>query len=85
MSGEHQREPTSEPQGLITLMNLKMSLYNIETREGKDGKTYIMEYSPRCGGNRLSECLKYATGIKLIENTVRAAIGMSIAGIGKII
>jgi biotin carboxylase len=53
------------------------SVYNIETRVGKDGKAYIMELSPRGGGNRLSEMLKYATGVNLIKNAVRAAVGMN--------
>ncbi len=81
MSVEHQKELKSEIQRLIRLLGLKSSIYNIETREGIDGKAYIMECSPRGGGNRLAECLEYATGVKLIENTVRAAMGMEIIGI----
>lgn len=81
MTEEHQQELASELQRLITLLNLKTSVYNIETREGTDGKAYIMECSPRGGGNRLSECLEYATGVKLVENAVRAAVGMPIVGI----
>ena len=76
MTEEHQKELASELQRLITLLNLKTSVYNIETREGTDGKAYIMECSPRGGGNRLSECLEYATGVKLVENAVRAALGL---------
>ena len=34
-----------------------------------------MECSPRGGGNRLAEMLRYATGVDLIKNAVRAAIG----------
>jgi len=64
-----------ELQRLITLLNLTTSIYNIETREGVDGKPYIMEVSPRGGGNRLSEMLKYATGIDLITNAIKMAIG----------
>lgn len=81
MTEEHQKELASELQRLITLLNLKTSVWNIETREGTDGKAYIMECSPRGGGNRLSECLEYATGVKLVENAVRAAVGMPIVGI----
>ena len=81
MTEEHQKELASELQRLITLLNLKTSVYNIETREGTDGKAYIMECSPRGGGNRLSECLEYATGVKLVENAVRAAIGLPVVGI----
>lgn len=72
---EHQKELTSEIQRLITLLDLKSSIYNIETRECVDGKAYIMECSPRGGGNRLAEMLRYATDVDLITNAVRAAIG----------
>jgi hypothetical protein len=34
-----------------------------------------MEVSPRGGGNRLSEMLRYSTGVDMISNAVRAAIG----------
>ncbi len=71
-----QQELKSEIQRLIKLLNLGTSIYNIETREGVDGKAYIMECSPRGGGNRLAECLEYATGVRLVENAVRAALGM---------
>ena len=37
-----------------------------------------MEFSPRGGGNRLSECIKYATGVDLIEGAVKAAMGMTV-------
>ncbi len=81
MTAEHQRELASEIQRLIRLLGLGTSLYNIETREGMDGKAYIMECSPRGGGNRLAECLEYATGVKLVENAVRAAVGLPIVGV----
>ncbi len=81
MTDAHQRELASELQRLITLLGLKTSIYNIETREGVDGKAYIMECSPRGGGNRLAECLEYATGVKLVENAVRAAMGMPVIGV----
>ena len=42
----------------------------------KEGKAYIMECSPRGGGNRLSEMLKLSQGTDLIENTVRSSLGL---------
>ena len=78
MTEEHQKELTGEIQRLIKLLGLGTSIYNIETREGTDGKAYIMECSPRGGGNRLAECLEYATGVKPVENAVRAAMGMPV-------
>lgn len=76
-----QKELRSELQRLFDLLDMKTSVFNIETRLGVDGKTYIMEVSPRGGGNRLSEMLRYATGTDLITNTVRAAVGMPVEGI----
>ena len=37
-----------------------------------------MELSPRGGGNRLAEVLRYATGVDLITNALRAAVGMEV-------
>jgi carbamoylphosphate synthase large subunit len=66
---------TSEIQRLITLLGLKTVVYNIETRIGKNGKPYIMELTPRGGGNRLCEMLSYATGIDMITAITRAIVG----------
>lgn len=81
ISEEHQKELASEIQRLITLLGLKSSIYNIETRECIDGKAYIMECSPRGGGNRLAEMLRYATGVDLIKAAVLAAIGEEITDV----
>ena len=40
-----QRELRSEIQRLIKELNLGTSLYNVETRQGLDGKPYIMIYT----------------------------------------
>lgn len=81
MPEQAQKELRSELQRLFTLLDLKTSVFNIETRLGTDGKPYIMEVSPRGGGNRLSEMLQYASGTDLIKNTVKAAVGLPIEGI----
>ncbi len=65
----------SEIQRLITLLGLKTVVYNIETRIGTNGKPYIMELTPRGGGNRLCEMLRYATGVDLITAITRAIVG----------
>lgn len=72
---------TSEIQRLITLLGLKTSVYNIETRIGTNGKPYIMELTPRGGGNRLCEMLRYATGVDMITAITRAMVGDSINNI----
>lgn len=75
MPGEAQKELRSEIQRLIKLLHLGTCIYNIEARVATDGKPYIMELSPRGGGNRLSEVLKLATGQDLIANNIRGALG----------
>ena len=78
MSDEHQEELKNEIQRLIKLLGMKTAVYNIETRESTNGKAYIMELSPRGGGNRLAECLRYATGVDMITNMVKYSVGMPI-------
>lgn len=76
MQIRYQRELRKELQRLMTLLNMKTGIYNIETRVGKDGKAYIMEVSPRGGGNRLAEMVDIAGGTHLVENSVRSAVGL---------
>lgn len=75
---EAEAELSKELQRLITLLGMKTTVYNVETRVGTDGKPYIMEISPRGGGNRLSEMMRYATGVDMITGAVRAAVGDSV-------
>lgn len=65
-----------EIQRLISLLKLKTSVFNIEVRECENGKPFIMELTPRGGGNRLSEMIEIGTGANIINNAVRAAVGM---------
>lgn len=65
----------SELQRLLTLLHMQTSVYNIETRIGTNGKPYIMEVSPRGGGNRLAEMARMGTGVDMITACVRAAVG----------
>lgn len=71
----------SEIQRLLSLLKMETSVYNIETRIGIDNKPYIMELTPRGGGNRLSEMLRYATGVDLIKACVCASVGDDVSEI----
>lgn len=81
MTAEQEAELTSEIQCLLKLLGMRTSIYNIETRVGTNGKPYIMEVSPRGGGNRLAEMLRFATGVDLITNAVRAAVGDEVVAV----
>ena len=81
MTREQESELTLEIQRLITLLGMRTSIYNVETRVGKNGKCYIMEVSPRGGGNRLAEMLRMATGVDMITAAVKAALGENVTDI----
>ncbi len=66
---------TSEIQRLITLLHLNTAVFNIEVRVSTSGMPYIMELTPRGGGNRLCEMLRYATGVDMITAITRAIVG----------
>lgn len=70
---------TAETQRLISLLGMKTNIYNIETRVGTNGKPYIMELTPRGGGNRLCEMLRYATGVDMITAMTRYIVGDSVS------
>lgn len=72
---EQEEYLTSEIQRLIMLLNLKTCVYNIEVRVAPNGRPYIMELTPRGGGNRLCEMLRYATGVDMITAITRAMVG----------
>lgn len=75
MGENNQLELSQELQRLVALLGMKNGIFNIETRVAANGKAYIMEVTPRGGGNRLAELLQYSTGVPLIENAVRACVG----------
>ena len=72
---EEEEYLTKEIQRLITLLGMKTSVFNIETRVSPNNKPYIMELTPRGGGNRLCEMLRYATGVDMITAITRAMVG----------
>lgn len=78
LTKEQEAYLTSEIQRLITLLGMKTNVYNIETRVGTNGKPYIMELTPRGGGNRLCEILRYATDVDMITAITRYIVGDSV-------
>lgn len=78
ISENHRKDLMEELQRLMKLLHMGTSIYNVEVRECTDGRAYIMEVSPRGGGNRLAEMLKHVAGIDLVEYAVKAALGEKI-------
>lgn len=65
----------SEIQRLFTLLNLKTGAYNFDIRIDKDKNVFLMEIGARNGGNLIPQVIKYATGVDMVEYTIKAAMG----------
>lgn len=78
MEQKYQEEIKSELQRLFTLLGVTTGLFNVECRVCTNGKAYLMEVSPRAGGNRLAEMLNYAADVNINAAETRKALGLSI-------
>lgn len=76
MSSVHQAEVRSELQRLFTLLGVTTGLFNVECRVCTNGKVYLMEVSPRAGGNRLAEMLNIAADVNIIEAEVAKSLSL---------
>lgn len=81
MEQKYQDEIKSELQRLFTLLGVTTGLFNVECRVCTNGKAYLMEVSPRAGGNRLAEMLNYAADVNINEAETRKAIGFPVENI----
>ena len=81
MLPEYQEEIKRELQRLIDLLSITTGLFNVECRVCTNSKAYLMEVSPRAGGNRLAEILNYATDVNIIAAETRKAIGLPVGDI----
>ena len=81
MLPEYQEEIKRELQRLVDLLGITTGLFNVECRVCTNGKAYLMEVSPRAGGNRLAEILNYAADVNIIAAETRKAIGLPIGDI----
>lgn len=78
MPKEVQEKVHNEIQRLISLLNMKTCTYNFDMRIDKDYNVYLMEIAPRDGGNYIPQLIQYATGVDLVECSVKAAMGDAI-------
>ena len=75
LTPEQKAKVDSELQRLITALGMKTCAYNIEVILDKDDNVLILELGPRNGGSYIPQLIQYATGVDLIDYTIRAAIG----------
>lgn len=78
MPAEVQDKIHDEIQRLITLLGMQTTTYNFDLRIDENYNVYLMEIAPRDGGNYIPQIIRYATGVDLVEYSVRAAMGETI-------
>ena len=81
MRKEHEQDFKDQLQRLFDLLHITTGMFNVECRVCTNGKCYLMEVSPRAGGNRLAEILNYAADVDIIEAEVCASVGLPLADI----
>ena len=78
MEQKYQDDLTAQLQRIFTLLDMKSGIYNVESRVCSNGKAYIMEISPRGGGNRIAEIQNMATGQSLIRAEICKSLSLPI-------
>lgn len=73
---KHQCEIKEELERLFILLNVRTGIFNVECRVSTNGKAYLMEVSPRGGGNRIAELQDMATGQSLISAEICKAVSL---------
>lgn len=64
-----------EIQRLFDLLHMNIGSYNFDIRIDSNENVYLMEIGPRNGGNYIPQVIKYATGVDMLDYTIRAAMG----------
>lgn len=64
-----------EIQRVLEVLNMKTGAYNFDIRIDRLENIFILELSPRNGGNIIPLVTHYATGVDLIEYSVKSALG----------
>lgn len=75
LSRQQKNKIDNELQRLISTLKMKTCAYNIEVILDKNDNIYILELGPRNGGSYIPQLIQYATGVDLVEYTIRGAIG----------
>lgn len=73
-----------ELQRLVTELGMKTGAYNIEVILDKDDNVYILELGARNGGSLIPQITQYATGVDMVEYTIKAALGEDCSGISMV-
>lgn len=62
-------------QAIFDKLGMRFGAFNFEYIISPDGQIYLLEIGPRNGGNYIPETIRYATGVDMLEASVRACAG----------
>lgn len=68
-------------QKIIDLLKLSTTSYNFDIILDDNQNVYIIEFSPRNGGNYIPQVIQGLTGVDLVELAIKSAIGEKIENI----
>lgn len=71
----------NEIQKIIHLLQLKTGPFNFDIQIDEEENVYVIEMGARNGGNLIPQVIKYATGVDLIEYSIKAALGEECNGL----
>lgn len=66
-------------QQMVDKLGIRMGAMNVELIVDKAGRVWPIDVGPRNGGNMIPELLGYIFGVDVVELTIRAAMGESVA------
>lgn len=75
MSNRVHNKIHNEIQKALSLLGMKTGAYNFDVRIDENENVYLMEIGPRNGGNLIPQVTNYATGVDMVEYTIKAAMG----------
>lgn len=84
LTAEQKRKVDSELQRLIRALGMRTCAYNIEVILDADDNVYVLELGPRNGGSYIPQLIQYATGVDMVEITLKAAMGEVLPPLGMV-
>lgn len=81
LTQEQKAKVDDELQRLITALGMRTCAYNIEVILDKNDTPYVLELGPRNGGSYIPQLIQYATGVDMVEYTIKGALGDDCSGL----
>jgi len=62
-------------QAIFSKLDIQFGAFNFDFMITHKGDIFVIEIGPRNGGNLIPQVTKYATGVDMVDYTIRAALG----------